>query len=436
MKATAFSVDGSTSSTALRIEVWQHTRERDVADGWLKKEHKLGAFKPIGDTLYQVVFELGQPVALLVWSASSWHLKDRDQWIGWDARLRVERLKLVVNNVRFLVLEQSRRPQLASQALAAAVRQLPAQWKEQFGYEPLLAETFTDPEPTAGTSYKAAGWTPLGFTQGHQRHRCEFYLPHGRPKRLWIKPLHPQARERLIARQLPTAQQAGQAHPGRCALGVPQLSSLRQAFLKVPDPRAKNTVHRLPTVLTLLAVGLLCGAKHLSQILRAAQRLDQRRRRRLNCRRKPGTQFYQVPGYDVFREVLIRLDLEAFVAVLNEWLQAQAGTLPRSLAMDGKVIREHLGCILSVVDQQEGVPLAATVAPGKGKELAAGQQALAQMDLAGQVVSGDPLHCQRKVAQLIVRDKGADYVLGIKGNQKKMLQYAKTLTQGQSPLLN
>jgi len=239
-----------------------------------------------------------------------------------------------------------------------------------------------------------------------------------------------------MGRELPPAQQAGQSHPGRCPLPIPQLSSLRQAFLQVPDPRAKNTVHRLPTVLALLAIGLLSGAKHLSQILRTAQRLDPRQRRRLNCRRKPGTQFYQVPGYDVFREVLIRLDLEVFVAVLNQWLEARAGTLPRSLAMDGKVIREHLGCILSVVDQEEGIPVAVTVAPGKGKELAAGERALAQMDLAGQVVSGDPLHCQRKVAQLIVREKGADYVLGIKGNQKKMLQHAKTLTQGQSPLLN
>src|SRR6187455_744864 len=103
MKPTSSSLNDGTTPPESIVEVWHTVKQRKQADAWLKLEHRLGVFKPIGDTLYQVILEDSQPVALLVWSASSWHLKDRDQWIGWDARLRVQRLKLVVNNVRFLI---------------------------------------------------------------------------------------------------------------------------------------------------------------------------------------------------------------------------------------------------------------------------------------------------------------------------------------------
>lgn len=91
-------------------------------------------------------------MALLVWGPGCYALKDRDQWIGWSAPQRVGRLKLIVQNRRFLLLsEKGRARNLASQAMGAALRELSAQWEERFGYRPLLAESFTDPETYAGT---------------------------------------------------------------------------------------------------------------------------------------------------------------------------------------------------------------------------------------------------------------------------------------------
>ena len=99
-------------------------------------------------------------VGLLLWCAPPLHLKDRDAWIGWDPLTRAQRLKLIVNQARFLIPNAARRPNLASQILAAATAALPDQWLAHCGYAPLLAETFTDPEAHAGTCYKAAGWEP------------------------------------------------------------------------------------------------------------------------------------------------------------------------------------------------------------------------------------------------------------------------------------
>ena len=69
----------------------------------LDEEHLLGAGREAGDRLCQLVLEDGQPVAVLVWCATAWHLKDRDEQIGCDAVTRSQRLKLVVQLRRFLV---------------------------------------------------------------------------------------------------------------------------------------------------------------------------------------------------------------------------------------------------------------------------------------------------------------------------------------------
>src|SRR5258708_26996231 len=100
-------------------------------------------------------------------------------------------------------------PNLASQAMGAALRALRNQWEDAFGYRPLLAESFTDPEAYAGTCYKASNWEPVGWSAGYSRHRADFYVPNDRPKRLWLRPLIPQARPQLRAVQVPAEVPAG-----------------------------------------------------------------------------------------------------------------------------------------------------------------------------------------------------------------------------------
>lgn len=73
-------------------------------DQQLAAQHYLGAGRPVGDYLRQVVERDGQTLALLVWGPACYALKDRDRWISWSVPQRLERLKLVVQNRRFLLL--------------------------------------------------------------------------------------------------------------------------------------------------------------------------------------------------------------------------------------------------------------------------------------------------------------------------------------------
>jgi len=383
-------------------------------DQLLADQHYLGAAPAVGDFLRQVVSRDGLWVALLVWGPAALKLKERDRWIGWHRTQQAERLKLVVQNRRYLLLHaKGAEPNLASQALAAACRAVPEHWQQRFGYRPLLAESFTDPEAYAGTCYKASGWTPVGFSAGFGRHRADFYQAHDRPKRLWLKELVPDARRRARALEL---------------------------FCHAPDPRARNTRFRIGPVLSLVALALLGGARQISEIARFATRLKPPQRAALRLPRKKGTRgFYEVPGYSVFREVLTRMDPERFAALLSGWLTQQHGTLPGTLALDGKMIRDLIGMV-SLVEVEDGSPVALAVMDQKENtprcELKVAQQLLAAMpSLDGQTVTADPLHCQKETARVIV-EKGGDYFLQIKGNQPTLLKYARRQTAGDPPFLS
>ena len=420
---------------ASRLEV-RVVSAKDAAwfDQQLGQNHYLGAGRPVGDYLRQVVTLEGQPVALLVWGPACYALKDRDLWISWSACQRVERLKLIVQNRRFLLLTpKGQAPNLASQAMGAALRVLRRQWQDCFGYGPLLAESFTDPEAYAGTCYKASNWEPVGWSAGYSRHRADFYVPNERPKRLWLRPLIPDARQQLRTVQVPQECRAGlvAAPSGQLPLKEPQVASLKEVFIQAPDPRASNTQYRTAPVLVIIALALLAGRREIAEIARFATTLTQPQRRRLGLPRKKGTRaFYRVPGYDVFYQVLTRMDPEPFAQRLSQWLLCRAGTLPAALAMDGKMIRDHIG-LLTLAQHEDGAPQAVAVYDQKeGTQRCEQTAALALLEsleaLDGKMITADPLHCQRKEARAIV-EKGGDYLLQIKGNQKRLLQQAQRL---------
>ena len=427
----------------LEIRVVSAPEEVVRFDRLLAERHYLGRTPPIGDFLRQVAVVAGEWVGLLAWGASAYRLKDRDEWIGWTNAQRSCRRKLVVQNRRFLLpAGKGAHPNRASQVLAAAARVLPEQWETRFGYRPLLAETFTDPEQYAGTCYRAAGWLPVGQSQGYRRHRADFYEAHGRPKRLWLRPLRARARERLCAAELEAQQRTGEtvAEQGALPLKNAQLRALIEVLRKLPDPRAQNSRFKIGPVMAIVAMALLCGQRDVAQFHRLGWRLTQKQRTALWLPLAKGSRrVREVPGYSVYYQVLSRLDLEAFAHVLTEWLGQQAGRLPGALALDGKLVRETIGT-LSLVDHETGVPVAQAMirqkeGDGEHGELKTAQRLIRSLSsLDGQVVTADALHAQRQTARDVV-ERGGDYLLQVKANQPGLLQTARSILAKAPPFL-
>ena len=427
----------------LEVRVARNAEDWNLAKSALFEEHSLGAGAEAGDRLCQLVYEREKLVAVLVWCAAAFHLKGRDEFIGWDPVTRAQRLKLVVQNRRFLLLEATRRPNLASQSLGAGLRKLVVQWEQEHGYRPLLAETFSDPESHAGTVYKATNWVLAGTTAGFSRDALDFYVPNGRPKKLWLKELAPEARALMCARELPqTCQGALTAGAGaRSPLKVPELNSLKDAFREVPDPRsATSRRHPLSAMLALIALGLLMGAKDVLDIWRKVACLSQGQREALGLKvREKKSKRLKMPGYDAFNDLLAAIDPVAYAAALTRWLQAHQGLLPRSLAIDGKAVGNGtFGHIITLCRHEDGRPVAMAPASGKKEdcEVPVARALLADpgVELLNAVVTADPLHNNKETVRVIA-EKGGEYLIGTKENTAKRLENAKEALAG-SPFLS
>ena len=418
----------------------EHVREL------LGQEHYLGAGRDVGRTLVQLVHHHQRWVAILVWGPAAMKLIDREEWIGWTHTQRAGRLGLVVQNRRFLVLSETRMPNLASRALGLALRALPEHWEGKHGYKPVLAETFTDIESFEGTCYKAAGWEPCGVSKGFGReHRADFYQEHKRPKKLWLKPLSRNTRVILCARDIPANYRAGvnEASPERALpLKKQQIDSLREALRQVPDPRRVNRTWSISTLLTLLCMGLLAGRKNLAEIHRFGQFLNKQQRQWLGfLPKRNGLQGYRAPSYQALYNLVKQLDPDALAATLNSWLASHCGTLPRALALDGKYVRD-LVLTLALSEHESGAPVAMTIASKEPKtekaktegELTAGKRLYATTDLQGATITADALHCERESMHQVV-EKGGDFLFQLKNNQPNALERAVATVAATSPLL-
>ena len=423
---------------------------------WFRKlegeYHYMGESHGAGDVVRLVFEEDGAPVALMTWAAACYCLKARDERIGWNPAMRAARLKLVANNRRYTELvPKGSRPNLASQVLGMAVRELPAIWERQWGYRPLLAETFCDIERASGACYRAAGWEAVGKTKGFSRvgHARDFYIPNGRPKVLYMKPFRKDAWELAVANSLPPEYEAA-THAkadGVLPLRPAQVESLHWELCQARDPRGRNRTFHVGTLLAIFTMAVASGAKDLKEAHAFVERLTNAQLRELGCPRKKDPLGREVagecvrPSYNAFYPLLRHrnrktgrydFDVADYAARLSAWTMAQAGKLPRHLAADGKFVSEVVG-LVSVVDAESGEVVA--VAPASMKEGLKGRceypvlrDTLAGMDLSGAVVSTDALSCQDDTAHTVLAN-GGDYVLQVKSNQKGLLRQCGELSR-------
>ena len=413
--------------------------------------HYMGESHGAGDMIRLIFEEDGKWIALMTWAAACYRLKPRDMEIGWNRAMCAKRLKLIANNRRFTILnEKGARPNLGSQLLGMAMRELPAIWKAKWGYSPLLAETFCDIERTAGTCYRAAGWKAVGKTRGFSRvgHSRDFFIKNDSPKVLYMKGFTKDAWETIVANDLPDEYDVA-AHSkadGILPCSPEQVDSLHWELCQVKDPRKRNKSVGIGTVLTLFTMGVAAGAHDLKSAHAYAMTLTDEQLKQVGCARKrdalgdPIEGKYVCPSYSTFHYVLAHkdkagrhdFDVADYAAHLSKWMTAQAGKLPRHLAVDGKFIREIVG-LVSLVDAESGDVVA--VAPVSKKEglkgrceLPVTQNVLAKQDLSGAVVSADALDTQDDTARIVL-GQGGDYILQVKANQKSVKRQCETISR-------
>jgi hypothetical protein len=143
----------------------RYSEASDIWNGLLDGYHYLGRGPLCGA---QIRYLVRSPehgwLGGLSFSAATWRLKRREEWIGWSEGSRRANLEKVVCNSRFLILPTVEVRNLASRVLSLSLARLGEDWRARYGYEPVLCETFVDGQRFAGTCYQAANWIWIGKT--------------------------------------------------------------------------------------------------------------------------------------------------------------------------------------------------------------------------------------------------------------------------------
>ncbi len=169
----------------IRLDLVADRTQSHLWNEYIQRYHYLGYQPLAGAQLRYLARGQNQTLALLGFGAAAWKIAPRDRWIGWSDEQRQQRLHLIVNNTRFLILPWIECKNLASKLLAMSTRCLSADWSHRHGYRPVLLETFVESERFAGTCHRSANWTHVGMTQGRgkldRNHTAK--LP---PKDIWL----------------------------------------------------------------------------------------------------------------------------------------------------------------------------------------------------------------------------------------------------------
>ncbi len=408
-------------------------------DQLMRTHHYLGHHHLVGKSLKYVAELHGEWVALLGWASPAFKCGARDRFIGWSKEQQWERLKYVVNNVRFLILPGIRIANLASKSLALNGKRLSADWLTAYGHPLVLAETFVDPQRFLGTCYRAANWKLLGQTLGYGRQSGEYYY-HGQHKTVWVYPLHRQARRLLSAPFLAPALEGRIGIMDINHMAIEQPGGLLQRFTQLVDVRKRRGVrHTWLSVFAVAICAILSGADGFRAIGEWAQSLSQENLKRLGCRFSERKGQYEPPSEPTIRRSLQSVDAETLDAVVNEWIREQTNS--DAVAVDGKALRgaKRDGqplYLFAALLHREGVVVAQRAVETKHNEITAFQPLLDPLDLRGKVVTADALHTQVEHAKYLKEKKKADYVFTVKGNQPTLLSDIQSLDDSDfSPLV-
>jgi hypothetical protein len=193
-------------------------------------------------------------------------------------------------------------------------------------------------------------------------------------------------------------------------------------FDRVLDPRkAKGRIHDLGPILSLAVIAILAGRSSLQDIAQFG------RDHGISLAHALGFRRGKTPCVATYSRIFRRLDVDAFEAVLRDWIVQRCPDLGAHLALDGKTLRcSHDGDVPAVHLLALFAPKVQAVVgqirvDAKTNEHKAALQLLGVVAVKGKIITGDAIFCQKEITEDLAT-RGANYILHVKDNQPTLKQ--------------
>jgi len=193
-------------------------------------------------------------------------------------------------------------------------------------------------------------------------------------------------------------------------------------FRALTDPRQQGKVdHLLADMIAIALCASLCGVDSWADVERFACMKEDWFRRFLKLENG-------IPSHDTFGSVFALLDTEEFYECLQQWIESlQLSLQDRGVHIDGKTLRrsfdKNAGIsalqVVSAWSSELRLCLGQVAVEDGSNEITAVPKLLELLELTGAIVTLDAMHCQTETAKQ-VREKEADYILVVKGNQPSL----------------
>jgi predicted transposase YbfD/YdcC len=144
-----------------------------------------------------------------------------------------------------------------------------------------------------------------------------------------------------------------------------------------------------------------------------------------------------IPSHDTFNRILCAINPVEFQARFVDWVNIYKDKLPVDnkkdiIPIDGKTIcnsadeskAQKAIHMVSAMSTKHGFVLGQKKCAEKSNEITAIPELIDVLDITGAIITIDAMGCQKKIEEKII-NKGADYILALKGNQGNLFDEVK-----------
>ena len=203
--------------------------------------------------------------------------------------------------------------------------------------------------------------------------------------------------------------------------------SLWECLCEIKDPRrAAGRRFSLPSILSLLIAGVLCGKLSIRAIARWGRRLSREQLELIGITRGVS------PGQTTIHTLLVKLDPADVETALSKWVHSFSNNCALHIAIDGKSVKASASAdypamhLLSAFCSSFSAVFYQTPVGEKSNEISGAYELLENIPVKDNIVSGDAIFCQKNLCSRIV-DKGGDFIFVVKGNQKVLFSGIKKI---------
>lgn len=206
------------------------------------------------------------------------------------------------------------------------------------------------------------------------------------------------------------------------------MKTLYEHFEILEDPRdIRGKRHELINVIIMTIYGVLCGYTDFVNMVDFLELNEEYFINLLNLENG-------IPSHDTFSRIFSIIKPNEFMDIFIKWIKETIGQKGLHVAIDGKAIKSardkinngNIPYILSGFLCDIGLSIGQIKVDDKSNEITAIPELLDILDVKGKIITIDAIGTQEEIANKIVYEKKAAYILKVKDNQKDLKDDIKT----------